>query len=214
MATEDNDRLRAQPRLRPQPPQIKQHQKFLQTYLGSTRRRIAASLTFLAVVVTLGEWSWSVYQNTFPEVTARNSETDSTFLLPFILQNKSTVFDMKNVELTCGIGTFILGNGKQTIVTVAGFTSSQLSAVIPAGHPADFPCDASKLVKFEGAKGIDIMGLHTDLPGIEPMKITGIQVTVGMRIPNIGLEPNLPFRSFDWTCTPQGCHWTKGPTIH
>jgi hypothetical protein len=213
MPIEDKDRLRAHPRLRPQLIPIKPHQKFLQKYLGSTRKRIVAAILFLAAAVGLGDWSWTVYQNTLPDVTARDSETDSTFLLPFIVQNKSTAFDMKNVELTCGIGTFFLGNGKQTMVMVAGLRSSQVNAVIPAGHPVNFPCDASQLVKFEGAKGINIMGLHADLPGVEPMKVTGINTTVSMKYKTLGWTRTYRSDPFNWTCTPQGCHWTKGPTV-
>jgi len=171
-------------------------------------------VVFLAALAGLGDWLWSIYQNTFPDVTARDSETDSTFLLPFIVQNKSTVFDMKNVELTCGVGAFILGNGKQTMAMVAGLQSSQTNAIILAGHPANFPCDASQLVKFEGVKGIDIMGLHADLPGVEPMKVKAISTTITVRYRTLGWTRTYHSDPFDWLCTPQGCHWTKGPTIH
>ncbi len=214
MTTEDKERLRARLRQQPQPIKLKWHQRFLHRYLGSTRTRIVAAIVFLAAVVGLSDWSWTVYQNTFPDVTARDSETDSTFLLPFIVQNKSTVFDMKNVELTCGIGAFILGNEKQTMTMVAGLRSSQVNAVIPAGHQINFPCDASQLVKFEGAEGINIMGLHTDLPGVGPMKVKAISTTVAMRYRTLGWTRTYRSDPFEWLCTSQGCHWMKGPTVH
>jgi hypothetical protein len=90
MPTEDKDRLRARLLLPPQPARSTSRQKFLQKYLGSTRARIRAAIGFLAAIVGLGDWAWTVYQNTIPDVTARDSETDSTFLLPFIVQNKSS----------------------------------------------------------------------------------------------------------------------------
>ena len=85
------DRLRGPLRLRPQSIQIKPRPKFLQKYLGSTRKRFVAPILFLAAASGLGDWSWTVYQNTLPEVVARDSEADSTFLLPFIVQNKSGI---------------------------------------------------------------------------------------------------------------------------
>jgi hypothetical protein len=213
MPAEDKDRLRPRPLPPPQPVQSTSRQKFLQKYLGSTRARIVAAIAFFSAVVGLGDWAWTVYQNTIPDVTARDSETDSTFLLPLIVKNNSSVFDMKDVELTCGIGSFVLGNGKQTMIMVASLISSQKNAIILAGDQANFPCDASGLVKFEGGNGIDIMGLHADIPGIEPMKIMGIHTTIFMRYETLWKTRTYRSTSFDWTCTPQACHWIKGPII-
>ena len=212
MPPKDKDRLRAELRLPQRPVRSTRRQRLLQNLLTSTWARLAAAVGFAAGIVGIGDWSWAVYQNTLPDITARDSDTDSTFLLPIIVQNRSTVLDMKNVELKCGIGTFFLGNGKQTMMMVAGLVSSQSHAVIPAGHPINFSCDASSLVKFEGAKGISILGMHSDLP-VEPMKITGINTTVEIRYVTLGWGRIYRSDPFNWTCTPERCHWTKGPTI-
>jgi hypothetical protein len=213
MTTEDKERLRARLRQQPPPTRLERHRQFLRTCLGSTRAWIVAMVVFLAALAALGDWLWSIYQNTFPDVTARDSETDSTFLLPFIVLNKSTVFDMRNVTFTCGIGSFFLGNGKQTMTMVAQLQSTQHNAMIPAGHQANFPCDASELVKFEGSKGISIMGLHADIPGIEPMRVIGISTTVAMSYETLGRMRIYRSDPFNWTCTPQACLWIKGPII-
>jgi hypothetical protein len=217
MTTEDKDRLRSRLREQPPPRQLARLRQVLHRYLGSAVAKIVALIGFLVAVGglwSLGALLLSAYQNTVPEITARDSETESTFLLPFIIQNKSGAFDMKDVELTCGVGAFILGNGKQTMFQVAGLVSSQKNAIIAAGHQINFPCDASGLVKFEGAKGIDILGLHADLPGIEPMKVVGIQTALTVKYETLGKTRTYHSDPFDWTCTAQACHWTKGPTIH
>jgi hypothetical protein len=123
------------------------------------------------------------------------------------------MFDMKNVIFTCGIGSFFLGNGKQTMAMVAAMTTTQKNALISAGTQANFKCDASALVKFEGSKGIDIAGLHADIPGIEPMKVTGVHTHVVISYDTLFKARTFRSEPFDWTCTGQSCHWTKGPTF-
>jgi hypothetical protein len=173
----------SEPPPRHSPHRSKPHKRFLRKYLGSATARLVAVLAFLATVIGLIDWGWSVYQNTFPEISARDSEADSSFLLPFIIQNKSSAFDMTEVRLTCGVGWFMLQNEQgQTMGLMASLNSGELQTTIAAGHPANFPCDVSPMIQFE-KNGTNFFGMHTDLV-VAPMKISSMITSVTMKYKN------------------------------
>jgi hypothetical protein len=88
---------------------------------------------------------FEVYFQTTPEVNANNSEPYS--LLPFIIKNGSTFFDMTDVKLSCGIesAAYDIGNGVWVGTGMASlFGPNETVPVIHRhGGIASYPCKAS-----------------------------------------------------------------------
>ena len=83
-----------------------------------------------------------------PEIRPRDTTDGSSFVLPFALRNRSTLFDMKNVSMTCGIDLVAFVDANREL----GWRRCRClfyRGYFDAGELAqyNYPCDASALVQ-------------------------------------------------------------------
>lgn len=115
--------------------------------LGFLARRGPLLLSILGALAALAAL-FGAYFYAIPEIDANNSEPSS--VLPFIVKNRSRLFDMTNVKLSCGIelAAYEAGDGKWVAVPAPALFGPTKSVPVLHRHGGtiDYPCNASDYV--------------------------------------------------------------------
>jgi hypothetical protein len=185
-------------------------QKLSEGLFGTTLAKLRTSIV---AAVPAGLAVWAAYQNTIPDVAARDTE-DASYVLPFVVMNKSVLFDMTDVAITCGFGSFFLQDqAGHTVSMVASLMSSQKDVRIAASQQVNFPCDVSGLIGYEVP--MSVRGPRLNAPR-EPAKLTVTHITTRVTIKYT--TAHLWHRSFAsdtfvWDKDAKGFHWVRGNVI-
>ena len=122
------------------------------------------------------------YLQTWPEFVENNSDVSSPRALPFSIQMPSIFFQMTSVRLVCDIQNvmFETDNGKKigfSIPVTSGYVNK---ANISRNFPGSFDCDAANYLRVENG-GINLLGLHADMPGVSKVHVLTQTVRIGIR---------------------------------
>ena len=202
--------LRAQPLLPARPLPQTRWQRFYKRYFSSWIAKIAAvAVGASPFLITI----WTAYQNTLPEVGARDTDDNRSFALPFIVENKSSIFDMKDVKISCGFGSFFLEDEYgHTIGMFAKLNTSLPDRKIAPGERANITCDGSRMVSYQVP--MSSRGPKINMPP-RPGKLTVryLQTTIDVQYTTLFWHRSFKSDMFTWDRDSQGMHWTKGNVI-
>jgi hypothetical protein len=206
----DRPELRGKTRLPERAKPKTKWQKVQDALFGSTLAKIR---TVAATTFSIGLALWGAYQNTIPEVAARDAD-DHSYVLPFIIFNRSSLFDMTDVSTTCAFGSFFLQEKRgNTVSMVASLSSSQKNERIKAGKQANFPCDVSGFISYEVP--MSSRGPRVNAPR-EPARqtITHIDTSITVNYTTAGFW-HRTFKSdpFSWDRDAKGFHWIRGNVL-
>ena|SRR5271156_1755237 len=150
-----------------------------------------------------------------PEIYPHDTADGSSLILPFILRNRSTLFDMKNVSMTCGIDlvAFSDANGHWGGIDSAAFFTGVIS--IPANsRPVNFPCDASSLLQVRPDGSLTIRDALSTRPSVfqAPIKIVKMCVWIGGDYKIGPMNWSFTSNVFKWPASQTNHQWIAGPT--
>jgi hypothetical protein len=155
------------------------------------------------------------YLQTWPEFVENNSDISSPIALPFAIQMPSIFFQMTNVRLVCDIQNvmFETDTGKKigfSIPVTSGYVNK---ANISRKSPGSFDCDAANYLHVENG-GINLLGLHADMPGISKIHVLTQTVQIGIKYKILWKEREDLSAIFTWEPTAAGHYWRKGEMLH
>jgi len=135
----------------------------------------------------------------------------SSLVLPFTVKNKS-YFDMKNVELLCGVDLVLFEDAQKHAGALEYGVFSSGTISIASGQTINYPCDASGL--FEIQNGAVVIGqfLRTK-PGLfePPITILKMCIWVGTNWRFAGKNWTFNSNIFKWPASKELHQWIEGP---
>jgi hypothetical protein len=158
---------------------------------------------------------WEVYFHTMPEVRARDSDPTSSFVLPFSVVNKSLIFDINSVTLTCGVELVAFENmekQKYIVGDVILDTDTKIEK-IPRNSPTNYSCDASGVLRVQTDGSLALGILQTPPNAINSkLTVSTMCVWIGMKYKTVGISRTFQSQVWGWYTTPDGHHqWIEGP---
>jgi hypothetical protein len=176
---------------------------------------VASAVAVLGVVSTVYT-IWGPPWPTNPEIRPRDVIDGSSFVLPFTVRNPSAVFDMDNVEFTCGVDLvhFEDAEGKTGGLSDVAFVTGHYS--ISANSSINYPCDASGIVQILTDGSLTLRNSLSTKPGVfrPPLKVLTMCLWIGGDYKLMGLTRRFTSTIFDWIATPAGHQWLEGPVAH
>lgn len=152
---------------------------------------------------------------TDPEIRPHDTaDASSTLVLPFTIRNRSTLFDMNNVNMTCGVDLVMFSDasGATAAVENAAFSTGNLS--IPANSTANYPCDASGLVQVR-PDGSFILRDNLSTKGAVfkgPLTIRKMCMWIGGDYKIGPMNESFTSTIFKWPASQTSRQWIEGPT--
>jgi hypothetical protein len=169
-------------------------------------------LTIVGGIYTIAGPIWP----TDPEIHPHDVLNGSSFVLPFTVKNRSILFDMPNVEFTCGIDWVYLrdAGSMRGVFGQQAFVNGTYS--IKTTQTINYQCDASQLIKVntDGSISIRTLSLGMPQPLVAPLTINEMCVWIRAEYKIAGLIPR-SFTSvvFQWPAGANAPQWIEGPTI-
>lgn len=146
----------------------------------------------------------SAYLDTTAEIAARDAD-DHSYVLPFIIQNKSKFFEMTNVAASCGLTAVALTDQfGQEMYVVGSRGSSETIDPIKAGKQINFPCDFSHVISYNSPRG-------------EPARFSVAHLTTVVTVNYTILghwRRSVKSDEFTWDRGAKGYHWLRGNMLH
>ena len=197
----------------PTPPQSEsptQLHRRLWTVIKLAAGLIVGTLSLLAAV----DQFWGRPWPTDPEVQAHDVVTPSSLVLPFTVKNKS-YFDMKNVELICGVDLVLFEDAQKHVAGIESGAFSSGPFSIASSKTINYPCDATGLFEVQnGALVIrrTVPALRTR-PGLfePPITILKMCIWVGTNWRFAGMNWTFNSNIFKWPASKELHQWVEGP---
>jgi hypothetical protein len=192
---------RAPPPPPPAPPA--QPPRSIRKVLGTRIGRLVSLLVFVLTVVGGVPPVLDAYEHTSPEIQRSEGAPESS-VLSVTIKNKSSLFDMTDVELFCLItqATFE-GAGSRSGIELIMEKSQIPGAVIRAGSQVSHTCDADRIIRS-----------HMPFPGIADMKIASVCLIVGVEYRTLHLwQRTHRSQIFIRHRSADGFQWTEGPVF-
>jgi len=198
------------PTLRSKLPKPSRTQKIL-SFLVRPWSITVEVLSLIAALVVFFE----IYIHTVPDIAARDSDPTSSFVLPFKVANKSLIFDMNSVTLTCGIELAVFENEAKQKYGVGDVILDADKKIEKIGRnsSANYNCDASGVLRAQTDGALVLGGLKTP-PGATNSKLTLVAmcIWIGAKYKTAGFQRAFQSDIWGWYVTPDGHHqWIEGP---
>lgn len=179
--------------------------------LGFLARRKPILLGIAGAMVALLAL-FGVYVYAIPDIDANNSEP--SLILPFVVKNGSRLFDMTNVELSCGIDSaaYEAGDGKWLAVPAPALFGPTKSVEVLHRHggTTNYPCDASDYVYRRNIWGDLCFGTKSTC-GEANYKFKTSHMCVWIKVDYDILSGWLPRHVNSAVFSWNGREWIKGP---
>jgi hypothetical protein len=104
--------------------------------LRSTPGRVLSFVAGISLLWTFGDRALEAYLNTSPEIHMVGQDA-SPFMLPFSLKNRSSIFDMRDVEFLCATKHTQVGN---LVIQGFSFKEARPNTTVHANKIAAFRC--------------------------------------------------------------------------
>jgi hypothetical protein len=179
----------------------------------ATKWTIATTVSVLGLLAVIDQL-WGRPWPTDPEIHPRDSVDASTFILPFVVRNKS-MFSMPDVEFRCGVQLlyFSDADGKTGIISGAAIASDPYT--VPTSPPINYRCNASDLIDIKPDGSVTMRDSLGTMRGVmrAPLKILKMCVWVGGRYKFMGLRWTFRSQTFQWPAAPGKYQWIEGPML-
>jgi hypothetical protein len=195
-------------------------QRFRQT---NTYRFLVRLGEAILILVTLGQGIvafWGPFWPTDPEIQAHDTVDASSFVLPFRVANKSVVFDLPNVAITCGVDLvyFMDEDGRTGLLRDALFNPGPIS--IGRNDTTNYPCSAESYIenRSDGSLGIGFPSggsFMTTPPGGFRGKLTILKmcIVISGDYQVFGRKFSFTSKMFQWPALPGQRQWIEGTVI-
>jgi hypothetical protein len=157
---------------------------------------------------------WETYIQTLPEIHIRDADPTSSYVLPFVVVNKSQFFDMNNVTLKCVIEMVFFEDEEKHKFGEGGVVldADVLVKQIPTSSQVNYPCEASGVLRAQSDGAVALGSLMT-APGAVHSKLTvsTMCVWISVTYETLGFKRKYRSHNFGWLITPSGHRWLEGP---
>ena len=203
----------------PMPVQATDHVDLQKHWPRAIKWTIGAAITLFGLVAgVVGIWGppWPVD----PEIHPHDTVDGSSLVLPFIVKDRSALFDMPNVTFRCGIDLVYAEDsiGQKVIFRDEAFISG-IYSVTAGGPPLNYPCNAEDLLQVRADGTLSMYGSSTidqsKLRFHPPWHVLKMCVWIGGEYKIMGRFP-WRFTSilFQWPAAPNLPQWIEGPIAH
>jgi hypothetical protein len=155
---------------------------------------------------------WGRPWPTAPEIHPLDFVSGTPLTHLFKVQNKS-LFDMDNIEFTCGVDLMAFKDAYGHMGGGADMAFVNATYSIPCGQSINYSCDASRLVEAKPDGSLSYRQSMITKPGVfrPPLSISKMCLWVGGKYRLFGR--NWTFRSiiFKWPSSQSDPHWVEGP---
>jgi len=152
---------------------------------------------------------------TDPDVRPHDVSDNSSFVLPFTIRNRSTLFDMNHVAMTCGIDMVAISDSQNKLAGAAGvaFFTGYLSFPAGSSVPVNYRCDASDLFQVKADGSISIRDTLSSRPAalVPPVKIVKMCVWIGGDYRIGTVRRSFTSAIFKWPASQTARQWIEGP---
>ncbi len=174
-------------------------------------------LTVSAIVglIIFADWTYDQYERTIPEIHAVDADPGTSFVFPFIVKNRSIMFNMTNVTLSCGIELATFEDSDKKIYGVGGgIANSDVVLKEIDDDPVNYPCNAEGILRAQADGRLRLGGLLTQ-PGVvhSQLKVNNMCVWIGVKYETSGIRRTYISPMFEWIVTPTGHKWLEGPLV-
>jgi hypothetical protein len=180
---------------------------------------LVACCAFATLVTVLSGFAFflDIFQKLAPEVHPHDSDSASPYILPFIVKNRSSIFDMKDVYLTCAADLVIYEDAVGHRVVSSGFMVGQdsyLEVIRGDDSPKNYPCDTTAVMHANPNGSLSMGNLMTS-PNVVQSELKVVTMCVSIRVKyKTGFIPRTYMSPvFQWVKTPEGSQWLEGQVI-
>lgn len=194
--------------------------RILRPHLGVRFRLIVGLLVavMIAVISVLANLVGLIgpFWPTRPEVQFRDTVDAGSFVLPFKMTNRSTLFNIENMHIACGVDLFyfIDVNGITGVLRDAKFDLGPMS--IDRGSFINYPCTASSYLQlmpdYSFLIGLPAGERMTSAPSNfrGPLRIVKMCLWISGTYKTFGYPISFSSKMFQWPATPGGHQWIEG----
>ena len=157
---------------------------------------------------------WETYVQTLPEVSIRDADPTSSYVLLFVVANKSKFFDMDNVKLKCVVEMAVFEDEEKRKFDVGDVIVDADVSIqqIPTDSPVNYPCDASGILRAQSDGAIALGGLITDANATDSkLTLTTMCLWISVAYETFWVKRRYRSHNFGWLTTPAGHRWLEGP---
>jgi hypothetical protein len=188
----------------PQLPKVEQRRPF-RTLLQSFWVRLFALVGFVASGIALFE----AYQHLYPAVIF---ESDTSAPTQFRIQNKSSLFEMKDITLVCFIDLGAIDSNVGRLAMSFPVTSGETNIVpIESNGEAHYPCDVMNYASVSNDGGFCFLGLCNTMHSVDAssLKPAFETIRIGARYKIGSFSRDFISQPFTW----DGHRWHIGATL-
>jgi hypothetical protein len=126
----------------------------------------------------------------------------SSLIHPFTIRNRSGLFDMPNVRLSCGVDLLFARDATGKPVVLRDTAAITGTASISAGSSIPYQCDTSKLFKRNPDGSLNFNGANTQFEHSSciqlPLEILKTCVWIGGKYSLLGVKIGFTSKIFQW----------------
>ena len=138
----------------------------------------------------------------------------SSLIHPFIIKNRSGLFDMNEVQLRCGVDLFFGTDAREHVTIFRDMAAVTGTASIAAGNTVPYQCDTSKLFKTNPDGSLSFGGSSTIYQNSSrihlPLKILKTCVWIGGEYKFLSLQMSFTSQIFQWPAIRGSSQWAEG----
>ena len=179
--------------------------------LFSTLLLIGTVLTIIFGIILFADWSWTQYNQTFPEISPKEEGSSSSSPPPFIIKNPSPYFWMDDVHLICGVWSafYDIGEGRK-VGTSEPVTSGISNPPIAPGASVEYLCDPSAYLKIDNGRR-SFFGLTTEHPIENPssIRLAAAEIWIGVTYKTVWWPRKRQATSSHWRLKPNTFKWEE-----
>jgi hypothetical protein len=160
---------------------------------------------------------WGPVWPTAPKVSFRDTINASSTVLPFAITNPSRLFDLIDIQISCGIDLFYFkdADGQTGLVRDMSFGAPTIN--IPAHSTNNFPCTAADFLHVRADNSLQIGFSEGQNLATKPNAFRGplevLKMCLWISGSYVRFNRKEPFitRIFQWPAAPGQKQWIEGP---
>jgi hypothetical protein len=178
---------------------------------------LGAALAFAATVAAL----WQVYTDTIPAATLRQVSPQAPYLMPFLVENRSSIFDMREAKFDClpthATVQMVHPNADNPTFGINLFDPvphdpKDRGVTIINRHPLNYPCDLTNVVVGE-----QMAMIQNGVPRVVQTELASVELSFRMTYKTRIFFWDIPRRwqspVYRGAMTTYGFQWVEGDIV-